>query len=69
MQGGRIAGATIARGENPVENPLRPTDLHATIYHVLGLDPNFLFEDPFGRPFIAIDHGRIIHELFYCAGR
>ena len=64
VQGGRVVGATNARGEHPVENLLRPTDLHATMLHVLGLDPNLQIQDLGGRPHYATDHGRVIHELF-----
>ena len=63
-RGGRVIGATNPRGEHPVERPLSPSDLHATIYHVLGLDPQFRFLDQNDRPVAAVDDGHVIEELF-----
>ena len=64
VQGGRIIGATNPRGEYPAERPLKPADLHATIYHVLGVDPELRFLDQTGRPTDAIQDGNVISELF-----
>jgi hypothetical protein len=64
VQGGRIVGSTNAKGEVPLDNPLRPGDLHHTIYKVLGVDPSLHFTNHAGRPVPAIDHGAVIEELF-----
>jgi hypothetical protein len=64
VQGGRIIGSTDRKGEAPKDHPLRPGDIHHTIYHVLGVDPNTHFLDHAGRPIPAIDHGEVIRELF-----
>lgn len=64
VHGGRIVGSTDARGERPKDRPLTPFDLHATIYHVLGVDPRTHFLDNTGRPVPAIDSGAVISELF-----
>jgi hypothetical protein len=63
VKGGRVVGSTDPRGEYPVDRPVTPQDLHATIYHVLGIDPSTHFLDHAGRPVPAIDHGRVIKEL------
>jgi hypothetical protein len=63
VQGGRTVGATDARGEYPVERIVGPQDLHATLYHLLGIDPHVSFQDHQGRPTPAIDHGTVIREL------
>jgi len=63
VRGGQIVGATNRRGEYPVERPLRPGDIHHTIYHVLGIDPKTQFINHAGRPVVAIDHGAVIDEL------
>jgi len=63
VRGGQIVGATNRRGEYPVERPLRPGDIHHTIYHVLGVNPNTRFINHAGRPVVAIDHGAVIDEL------
>lgn len=64
VQGGRIIGSTNRLGEVPQDHPLRPGDLHHTIFRVLGVDPRVSFPDPSGRPTVAIDHGAVIEELF-----
>ena len=63
IQGGRVVGSTDARGERPRERPVTPFDLHATIYKVLGADPQAHFLDHTGRPVPAIDAGEPISEL------
>lgn len=63
VKGGVVVGSTDARGEHPVDRPLTPGDLHATIYDVLGIDPHVQFLHPSGRPVSAIDEGSVIKEL------
>jgi hypothetical protein len=64
VQGGRIIGSTNRLGEAPQDRPLKPGDIHHTIFRVLGVDPNLHFPDNSGRPIAAIDHGAVIEELF-----
>jgi uncharacterized protein (DUF1501 family) len=64
IQGGRVIGSTNRLGEVPQDHPLKPGDLHHTMFHVLGVDPNVQFLDRTGRPISAIDHGGVIRELF-----
>lgn len=64
VKGGRIIGSTNRLGEVPQDRPLRPGDIHHTIYRVLGVDPSMAFLDHAGRPVAAIDHGAVIEELF-----
>ncbi|MES2794249.1 MAG: DUF1501 domain-containing protein [Planctomycetota bacterium] len=56
-----IHGATDELGFHAVENPHYVTDLHATLYHLLGLDPHRL-EIP-GRKRLDIDYGSVIKEI------
>ncbi|MDX1948478.1 MAG: DUF1501 domain-containing protein [Pirellulaceae bacterium] len=64
IKGGRVIGSTNRLGEEPKDQPLRPGDIHHTLYKVLGVDPNLHFLDNAGRPIPAIDHGGVIKELF-----
>lgn len=64
VQGGRIIGSTDRLGESPKDQPLRPGDLHHTMFKVLGVDPHQYFLDHSGRPNVAVDHGDVISELF-----
>jgi hypothetical protein len=64
IKGGRIIGSTNRLGDAPQDSPLRPGDIHHTLYRVLGVNPNEHFLDHSGRPVPAIDHGGVIEELF-----
>ena len=63
LKGGVVVGATNAKAEHPVQRPLKPADIHATMYHVLGIDPNLMFKDHTGRPIPILDEGKAIEEL------
>ena len=60
---GQAVGATNAKGEHPIESPYSPSDLLATIYHVLGIDLHTSFLDHTGRPVPILDGGRPIREV------
>ena len=64
VKGGRIVGSTNRLGEAPQDRPVKPGDIHHTIFRVLGVDPHLHFLDHSGRPIPAIDHGAVIEELF-----
>ena len=64
VKGGQIVGSTNRLGEVPKDRPLRPGDIHHTIFRVLGVDPEVSFLNHAGRPVAAIDHGAVIEELF-----
>jgi hypothetical protein len=64
IKGGGIIGSTNRLGDAPQDKPLRPGDIHHTLYRVLGVNPNEHFLDHAGRPVPAIDHGSVIEELF-----
>ena len=64
IKGGRIVGSTNRLGEVPQDRPVRPGDIHHTIFRVLGVNPEVSFPDHTGRPIAAIDHGAVIEELF-----
>ena len=63
IQGGRAIGHSDARAEKPADNPYGPEDLAATMYHLLGINPNEEFYTPEGRPVKIANEGRRIHEL------
>jgi hypothetical protein len=50
IRGGQVFGASDRTGAFPQDNPIRPHDLTATIYHLLGIDPQGFFPDRTGRP-------------------
>ncbi len=63
VQGGRIVGSTNRLGEAPKDRPVTPSDIHHTLFHVLGVDPSLSFINHAGRPVPALEPGRVIHEL------
>jgi len=65
VQGGRIIGQTDPVGYTPVERPLRPSDLHATILHALGYDQYDLVYEHRGRKeLVTVLGGDVVHEAF-----
>ena len=50
IQGGRVIGSSDQQGAYPRDWPFDPTDVQATIYHALGLDPHQEMRDQLGRP-------------------
>lgn len=58
---GHVHGATDELGFHAVEHPHYVTDIHATVLHLLGLDPHRL--DVPGRKRLDIDHGMPIKEI------
>lgn len=63
VKGGLVVGSTNHKGEVPQDRPLKPGDIHHTIFKVLGVDPHISFPNHSGRPVPAIDHGAVIDEL------
>jgi hypothetical protein len=64
LKGGQVVGKTTPKAEHPVERPLKPADILATAYRVLGIDPALSFKDHSGRPIPILDEGKPIEELF-----
>jgi uncharacterized protein (DUF1501 family) len=61
IRGGTIHGATDEVGFHAVEHPHYVTDIHATVLHLLGLDPHRLALP--GRQRLEIDYGQPIREI------
>ena len=60
---GQVIGATTSKAEYPVERPLTPQDLLATIYRHLGIDYRRSIADFTGRPVPVLPDGEPIREL------
>lgn len=60
---GVVVGSTNSRAEYPVERELKPTDLLATVYRVLDIDPTIHFPDFAGRPVSLVENPEGIREL------
>jgi hypothetical protein len=64
VKGGLVVGSTDRLGERPKERAVKPSNIHATIYPVLGIDPKLQLLDPSGRPVNVLDDPTAIEELF-----
>ncbi len=67
--GGIRGGVTHGRSDKdaayPLDHPVSPERLAATIYHALGIDPDLTVPDPQGRPVpVVVDGARPVTELF-----
>lgn len=63
VKGGQIVGSTDRLGTRPHTRPVTPSNIHATIYHVLGIDPKLHLLDPSGRPTPVLEDSTPISEL------
>jgi hypothetical protein len=64
VKGGRVFGSTDRLGQRPKDRPVTPSNIHATIYQALGIDPKLQLLDPSGRPVNVLDEPEPIEELF-----
>jgi hypothetical protein len=63
VPGGGVIGASDERGAMPADRPVRPPDLAATIFQLLGISPDHEFRDPFDRPLSVVSGGRPLREI------
>ena len=65
VQGGRVVGESDELGYFPKSRPVQPSEVAATIYQALGLDPHHDLPGPQNRPLPLADYSvRAIKELF-----
>lgn len=65
VQGGRLIGATDEIGAYPVDRPVTPAELIATVYHGIGIDLETELPSPGARPVPVVDYGtEPVLELF-----
>jgi hypothetical protein len=62
VPGGQMYGKTDKIASEPVEDAVSPSDVTATIYHLLGLDPRSHFHDALGRPYL-LSEGNVIDKF------
>ena len=63
----QVGASSMARsdrtGSLPVESPVSPGDIVATMYRLLGVDPKQQIYDSLNRPHQLVPKGRVIEEL------
>jgi uncharacterized protein (DUF1501 family) len=60
---GQAVGSSTARGETPRDRRCTPSQLLATLYRAMGIDPAQTVKDGSGRPRHLLDDRTIIPEL------
>jgi uncharacterized protein (DUF1501 family) len=63
VKGGQVIGSTNKLGTEPLTRAVTPSNIHATIYEVLGIDPKLQLIDTTGRPIPVLDDPEPIREL------
>jgi hypothetical protein len=63
VRGGQVIGKSDTVGAHPVTTPYRHSDVGATVYSALGIDPRTELRDMQGRP-LVLNAGRAIDALY-----
>jgi len=63
IRGGHVHGESDATGSAPVRDPVHPTQLVATIYHAVGIDPGTIVYNHLNQPRELVQ-GEPVTELF-----
>jgi hypothetical protein len=63
VRGGQVIGKSDKIGAYPITTPYLPNDVGATVYHVLGVDPESEVRDRQGRP-TQLNRGQVMRALF-----
>lgn len=63
IPGGTVLGSSDKDGEEAQDHPVKVADIHATICHILGIDPAKEVMTPLSRPLKLVNGGTPISEL------
>ena len=63
LRGGQVVGATNPLGQEATERPVGPSDVSATIFRQLGIDPSHRLISPANRPIDIARHYELIEEI------
>jgi len=64
VQGGTLYGSSDDMAAYPLDHPVSPADLSATIFDSLGIDPHATITDREGRPVPLVDGGQVVDGLY-----
>lgn len=62
IRGGVVHGTSDAHAAEPTGDVVRPCDYMATVFHLMGYEPDTLVHDQQGRP-MPITRGRVVREV------
>jgi hypothetical protein len=60
---GRVVGRTDRHAAHVAERPVSPKDVLATVYHLLGIDPETTLTDRIGRPLPLVQNASVVAEM------
>ena len=63
VRGGQVIGRSDKIGAYPITTPYSPDDVGATVYHLLGIEPDVEVRDRQDRP-VRLNRGEVIRPLF-----
>jgi hypothetical protein len=63
VKAGFVYGVSDRTGSGPLESPVSPGDIVATMYRLLGVDPSKTIYDSLSRPHQIVPKGRVVQEL------
>lgn len=63
IRGGQVYGSSDSQGSDVASQPVSPADLLATLWHVLGVDPDSELRDRLNRPY-PVSTGSVVRGLF-----
>lgn len=63
IRGGTVYGASDAQAAFVKDKPVSTTDICATIYRCLGIDPDLMVPDRTGRPVAVAPGGRVVEDI------
>ena len=64
INGGVLYGRSDRIAGHPLDHPVSPADLSATIFDSLGIDPHATIQDKEGRPVPLVDRGQVVRGLY-----
>lgn len=63
MKRGAVVGRTDSIGASVADHPLSAKDTLATIYHLIGIDPESTLKDRLNRPIPLVYDGKVVEEM------
>ncbi|MFC1759866.1 DUF1501 domain-containing protein, partial [Planctomycetota bacterium] len=63
IPGGQVIGQSDSMGQSPLRRPVTPSDLAATVYTLLGIDPLSKLHTTDGRPVPIVQNGTPLSEI------
>ncbi len=63
VRGGQVLGRTDRQGDSPEDRPVTPSDLAATVFTLLGINPETKLLSQDQQPIRLVDQGRCVTEI------